>query len=57
MAEEHSILWIQLETDKGNHRVNLAPGEEPKAVFELVGEKPVVVYAYCNLHGLWKKEI
>ena len=31
MAEEHSILWIQLETDKGNHRVHLAPGEEPKA--------------------------
>ena len=21
------------------------------------GEKPVAVYAYCNLHGLWKAEI
>ena len=57
MAEEHSILWIQLVTDKGNHRVNLAPGEEPKASFVLNGEKPVEVYAYCNLHGLWKKEL
>ena len=32
----------------------LAPGQAPKAVFELGSEKPVAVYAYCNLHGLWK---
>jgi superoxide reductase len=25
--------------------------------FALNGEKPVAVYAYCNLHGLWKSEI
>lgn len=57
MAEEHSILWIYLETDKGGHRKDLKPGEAPEAVFALEGEKPVAVYAYCNLHGLWKKEI
>ena len=57
MAEEHSILWIYLETDKGAQRKDLKPGEPPVAEFVLVDEKPVAVYAYCNLHGLWKKEI
>ena len=57
MAEEHSILWIYLETDKGGHRKDLKAGEAPEVVFALEGEKPVAVYAYCNLHGLWKKEI
>ena len=57
MSEEHSILWIYLQTDKGGYRKNLEPGKEPKAVFSLNDEKPVAVYAYCNLHGLWKSEI
>ena len=57
MGEEHSILWIYLKTDKGGYRKNLAPGEAPKAVFALHDEKPVEVYAYCNLHGLWKADV
>lgn len=57
MSEEHSILWIYLETDKGVKRVDLKPGEEPCAVFTLGDEKPVRAYAYCNLHGLWMSEI
>ena len=31
--------------------------QAPKAVFELGGEKPVAVYAYCNLHGLWMTKL
>ena len=57
MAEEHSILWVYLQTDKGGQRKNLAVGEAPFAEFTLCGEKPEAVYAYCNLHGLWKTEI
>ena len=57
MAEEHSILWIALETDKGVVRKHLKVGEAPKAVFALTDEKPIKVYAYCNLHGLWMAEI
>ncbi len=57
MAEEHSILWIYLETDKGAMRRDLKVGEPPVAEFVLKDEKPIAVYAYCNLHGLWKKEI
>ena len=33
------------------------PGQAPKAVFELGSEKPVAVYAYCNLHGLWMTKL
>ena len=57
MAEEHSILWVELKTDRGTHRKNLAVGEPPVVSFALAGEKPLEVYAYCNLHGLWKCEI
>ena len=56
MAEEHSILWVSLLTDKGVHRKNLEVGKAPVASFSLVDEKPLAVYAYCNLHGLWKSE-
>ena len=57
MAEEHSILWIELVSDKGVQRKYLNPGEAPAVSFLLKNEKPIEVYAYCNLHGLWKKEI
>ncbi len=57
MAEEHNISWVYLETDKGGARKNLNPGDEPRVVFALADEKPRAVYAYCNLHGLWKTEI
>ena len=55
MVPEHYIEWIALVTDKTVERVYLAPGEEPKAVFDDVGEADV--YEYCNLHGLWKAEV
>ncbi len=57
MSEEHSITWVYLETDKGAQRKSLAPTDAPEVVFELTDEKPIAVYAYCNLHGLWKTEI
>ncbi len=57
MSEEHNISWVYLETDKGGQRKCLTPGSEPVVSFALGDEKPVAVYAYCNLHGLWKTEI
>ena len=54
MAEEHFIEWIALQTDKGNQRKVLKPGDAPKADFALLdGEEVQAIYAYCNLHGLW----
>ena len=56
MTEEHYIEWIACVTKFGYQRKNLKPGDVPHAVFSMVdGDEVVAVYAYCNLHGLWKK--
>ena len=57
MLPEHFIQWIALETEKGMQRKRLEPGQAPAAEFCLNGEKPVAVYEFCNLHGLWKTEL
>ena len=57
MSDEHYIEWVYLETDKGGAFKHLDPTDAPEAVFALADEKPIAVYAYCNLHGLWKAEI
>lgn len=57
MQAEHHIAWVYLQTDKGGQRKNLAIDSAPEVVFALADEKPVAVYAYCNLHGLWKTDI
>lgn len=58
MIEEHYIQWIYLETKEGVQTKCLQPGEEPKAVFALnEGDEVISAYEYCNLHGLWKKEL
>ena len=55
MMEAHYIQWIALETNLGNQRKVLHPGEKPVAQFALLeGEKVVAAYEYCNLHGLYK---
>jgi superoxide reductase len=55
MVEEHYIEWIAVVTNKGNQIKMLKPNEMPKAKFLLdEDEKLLEVYAYCNLHGLWK---
>ena len=52
---EHFIEWITLNTNQGIYRKQLNPGQEPVADFCLCdGEQVEEVYAYCNLHGLWK---
>ena len=58
MVDVHYIEWIYVETNKGGQRKALNPGEAPKAEFVMAdGEVIKAVYAYCNLHGLWKTEI
>ena len=55
MSTEHYIEWISIQTDKGNQRKVLTPTDKPQASFMLCdNEKLEIVYAYCNLHGLWK---
>ncbi len=57
MLEEHSILWVYLETTQGCQRKALVPGDDPEVKFILTEDMPLAVYAYCNIHGLWKTEI
>ena len=57
MTEEHLILWVYLKTDRGGQRKCLKAGDAPVVTFALVDETPLEVYAYCNLHGLWKEEV
>ncbi len=57
MEEKHHIDFIYVETERGGQRKTLHVGEEPKLTFTFTDDKPVAVYAYCNLHGLWKTEV
>ena len=58
MLDAHYIRFICLETEKGIQIRYLKPGEEPKAEFAVSGEdKATAVYEFCNLHGLWKKDL
>lgn len=55
MPEEHFIEWITLNPNQGIYRKQLNPGQEPATDFCLCdGGQVEEVYAYCNLHGLWK---
>ena len=57
MVEAHFIEWIAIETKKGAQRKVLNPGDKPSVEFALTDDDAVIaVYAYCNLHGLWKAE-
>lgn len=57
MTQEHHIAWVYLQTDKGGQRKNLDVEGQPEVTFALNEEKAVAVYAYCNLHGLWKTDL
>lgn len=54
MVDIHYIQWVYLQTENGGQRKELHPGDAPEVRFVLGDDKPVAVYAYCNLHGLWK---
>ncbi len=55
MEEVHYIEWISIQTKQGNQRKTLKPKDAPTACFALCeGDVVEAVYAYCNLHGLWK---
>ena len=58
MLDAHYIQFIALETAQGSQIRYLKPGDKPAAQFVLAeGDKAIAVYEYCNLHGLWVKEI
>lgn len=55
MSEAHHISFVVFEGPCGATIVkHLKPESEPKAFFP--DHEHGTVYAYCNLHGLWKYE-
>ena len=55
MENDHHIEWIALVTPKGIIRRKIQVGEEPKVIFGKMTDE-YAIYAYCNIHGLYKSE-
>ncbi len=56
MTEEHSILWVVLEVEDGYIYHSFENSREPVFTLQNIYNAKAI-YAYCNLHGLWKKDI
>ena len=52
MEKAHYIMWIAQVTDNRTTRVKLYPEQGTETRFPYI--KGSTIYAYCNLHGLWK---
>ena len=57
MEEGHHISFVYVQTEHGGQRKAIGIGAEPKCEFKFIDDKPVAVYAYCNLHGLWETKV
>lgn len=58
MEEEHYIHFICLVKEDGYDIHPLKPGDAPSCDFYVADdEKPLAVYEYCNIHGLWKTDL
>ncbi|MCE5284273.1 MAG: desulfoferrodoxin [Pelosinus sp.] len=55
MTEAHYIEWIAVTDGTSTQRISLLPSDKPEAIF--CDRENVEIYAYCNLHGLWKTTI
>lgn len=55
MDEDHYIEWISIVFDKKEVTTYFKPGDEPVAHCKYVPGS--TIYAYCNKHALWKKEV
>lgn len=55
MTPDHHIVFVYVETETGGIKVNLK--DAPVVEVCCSNTKPLAVYEYCNLHGLWKKEL
>ena len=55
MQEEHYIEWVSIQTKFGNQRKALKLNNNTEVCFTICdGDEVENVFAYCNLHGLWK---
>ena len=54
MFPEHHICFIFVECEDGGIYINLKNKKSAEAIVCTSGSKPIAVYEYCNIHGLWK---
>ncbi len=55
MESDHYIMWVAMVCEWSVTKVSLKPSDNPEVRFKYVPGS--VIYAYCNKHGLWKKEV
>ena len=55
MEKEHYIEWIAQVTDNKDEFIYLYPEGPAEVRFKNIPN--ATIYAYCNKHGLWKKEM
>ena len=55
MDKEHYIEWIALVKDNKEYTVNLYPEQNAECRFKYIPGS--TIYAYCNKHALWKKDV
>jgi superoxide reductase len=57
MEEAHFIEWIEVIDGDNSQKVYLKPADSPKAEFTVSKNESLRIRSYCNLHGLWEKNI
>lgn len=57
MTEEHKIVWIYLQTEKGEQLNCIDTKDVAETCFKICDDDRIIAaFEYCNLHGLWKAE-
>lgn len=56
MEKEHYIEFIEIISNGKVYKKFLKPGDKPAAEF-CIKSKEITVREYCNIHGLWRKEV
>ena len=55
MEEDHYIEWISIVYDNKEVTTYFKPGEKVETHCKYIPGS--TIYAYCNKHGLWKKDV
>ena len=55
MEKEHFIEWITLVKENVEYTVKMYPEQNAECRFKYIPGS--TIYAYCNKHGLWKKDV
>lgn len=55
MEKDHYIMWIALVSENRITKVKLYPEQATTTRLPYIPKS--TIYAYCNKHGLWKKDV